>query len=285
MKIIEFQQRSPEWHAWRKGGIGSSDMSVLMGCNPYKKLIDVYEDKHSLSDIIHDNEAIKRGVNYENEALTWIVSVLGVDIIPLCIEQHDKTWMRASLDGYNKDQDFVVEIKIPLEKNFEKQSTIMEEMHYCQIQWHLLVSGCKSAYLCVYSPEKKEGSLRFISPDKEYQEKMQSTSEDFWFNYVVPMNPPKKNEIFEISDLRAIELARELETYVELRKKFELLESDLKASILEYSIGSSFSVGNFIFRLQKSYKRLDKDLMKKDGIDLSKYEVEGDPYYKLELKK
>lgn len=285
MRIVDLDQRSDKWHAWRKEGLGSSDASVLMGCNPYKTPLDLYNEKHSIDCEVVNNDAMKRGTDYEKEALTWSCSVLGVELVPLCVEHEGKHWMRASLDGYSKEQNFLIEIKIPLERNFEKQCLETQDMHYCQIQWHLMVSGLKNAYLCVYSPEMKTGVMKFIPADHEYQVELQNIAEDFWFNHVIAMEPPKKPEMRQISDLKALELAKELQTYIELRKKFEALENDLKQSLSDYQDGSSYVIGNLIFRSCSGTKRLDRKLMEQDGIDCSKYEVEGKPFYKVEIKK
>lgn len=285
MKIITLDQRSPAWHEYRKHGLGSSDISSIMGLNPYKSAIDVYNEKHN-GGSSYTNSAMQRGVKYETEALSWASNMLKQDLLPLCIENIEHPWMRASLDGYSKEGNFIVEIKVPTEKNFETQCREIDPMHHCQVQWQLLVSGCDHAYLTVYSPERKEGVLKAIQANEDYQYTMFTICQDFWFNNVLKqVIPEEKDRNPEIFDLNALKLSQKLEETCNSIKFLETMRDTLKEDLFKYNPGRDFKIGNFTIKLCKGKVTLDKEALKKDGLDLSKYEVKGTDYWKWELKK
>lgn len=194
MKIITINQRSEEWLLYRNNGIGSSDIAVIMGLNKYSSLNKLYMGKMGLSTPKRNNFAMQRGVDYEKEALLWVSSALGVELLPICVEDEGDPWMRASIDGYNVQQNLVVEIKIPKPQNYAMQCDFLEDMHHCQVQWQMGITR-GPGYVCVYSPEKSCGHLHEICIDTLYQDSMKKMAYDFWSNHVLIGEPPTKRKI------------------------------------------------------------------------------------------
>lgn len=291
MKIINgLDQRSEEWLSYRKEGIGSSDIVAIMGLNPWKKPLDVYNEKHGFAGINHTNKAMQRGILNENDALLKVSHTLGVELSPCCVEDMERPWMRASLDGYNAAANILVEIKTPTEKNFNIQCMIVDEMHYCQVQWQLLITKAQHAYLYIYSPEKKDGILHFIDPDLSYQEKLLTCACDFWHNNVLIGVAPecKIDDIICIDDvapLEAVEMAEKLESTLEMIKTMTVDADQMKKKLPDFGDGGSFRIRNIVVKLCTGRKTLDKEAMIKDGIDVSKYEKKGKDYWTVSIDK
>ena len=64
---LEYKNKD-EWHELRRKHIGGSDISVLMGYNEYKNIVDLWKEKtgRKKQDDLSDNEAIQRGVKSED---------------------------------------------------------------------------------------------------------------------------------------------------------------------------------------------------------------------------
>jgi len=288
MKIIDsLNQRSEAWLVYRKEGLGSSDIASIMGLNPYRNALAIYNEKHSFVGINHTNKAMQRGINFEDEARAKVCSILGVKLTAPCVQSMERPWMRASLDGYNAEENILVEIKTPTEKNYVIQSMIMQDMHYCQIQWQLLITSAKLGYLYVYSPEKKEGSLRVVEPDYEYQANLLKVAADFWYNNVLKGVCPscEIEDVIIVDDIAAIELAEELELILESEKRKEARKEEIKQLLKTYGDGGSFRVSNITVKLTTGRKSLDKEAMIKDGIDITKYEKKGVDYFTFGISK
>lgn len=192
MKIVELEQRTPEWYAWRKGRITASDMSAVMGKNPWKTDNDIFMEKLGLAEERPQTEAMRRGVELEPVALQLLSERVGVQFKPIVVE-HDTLPIGASLDGYSHemipidkhgmecDQSFawIAEVKCTGERSHEivKANTVPD--HYMiQCQAQLL---CTDADICFFA-NYCDGDLVVIeiSPDKEMQTEIIKAATDFW---------------------------------------------------------------------------------------------------------
>lgn len=284
MKIIQnLQQRTPEWHAFRKEGIGSSDIAAIVGCHLYKSAHQVYQDKVQSQDVAqYTNKAMERGIQYEDKALKSLSAILDMPFEPITVQDDVKSYFRASLDGYNAKDNIVVEIKIPSEKNYDKQIKQVPDMYYCQVQWQMLITGSQQAYLYVYKPEKDKGHIHWIKPDLEYQTMLSTVATDFWENYVMQKKPPE--EFVMIHDEVAIDAATELRLILDLKKKYETRAEELKNVLKSFVVDKPIKCQNFVVKRCKGKTSLDKDLMIDDGIDLRKYEKVAQDYWRVEQK-
>ncbi|WP_042892908.1 YqaJ viral recombinase family protein, partial [Anaplasma marginale] len=61
MKKHDLIQGSAEWLAFRQHGIGSSDIAAICGVSPFKKAIDVFNEKLSIADKTYETAAMTRG--------------------------------------------------------------------------------------------------------------------------------------------------------------------------------------------------------------------------------
>lgn len=150
MRVVNLQQRTPQWLAWRRSGIGGSDAYIIDGTSPYgKSLRELYWEKKGI-DLVEksSNDFIfEMGHKLEKIARADFLEIYGVEISPICIEHKEDSRFIASLDGFHADIG-------PVEVKFCGKAIVEEAIshsripphHYTQIQHQLFVSGCESGY-------------------------------------------------------------------------------------------------------------------------------------------
>lgn len=151
-KIYDFNSES-EWLGGRMGGIGGSDASAVIGMNPYKTNIDLFEEKTGKR--IPKDISEKEYVVYGKSAEGYIRGLFRLDYPEYRVEHHEfrilqstaYPFMQASLDGELMDADGrkgVLEIKtsnILQPMQFEKWKGRIPDNYYIQVLHYLLVTG------------------------------------------------------------------------------------------------------------------------------------------------
>lgn len=174
-----------EWLKLRGHGVGGSDCSAVIGLNPYKTNLQLWQEKVGLREQPKiENEHTKYGQACEDALRT----IFQADFVgKLCVRhkdneilvRKDKSWLRASLDGEievledctivsfhyaNADKsetDFILNLKKGMRGILEiKTADILSSMHkekwgeeipdnyYCQTIHYLNVTGYEFAIIC-----------------------------------------------------------------------------------------------------------------------------------------
>lgn len=142
-----------EWLKSRAYGIGGSDASAILGMNPYKTNIELFEEKTGRR--IPADISDKPYVRYGNNAEPLIRSLFGLDYPEYEIFYHEHRilrstvypFMQASLDGELVDavgRKGILEIKtsnILQSMQYEKWKDRIPDNYYIQILHYLLVTG------------------------------------------------------------------------------------------------------------------------------------------------
>ena len=156
-KIYDFEDEK----AWLKGrlnGIGGSDASAVVGKNPYKTNIELFEEKTGRR--IAPDISEKPYVIYGKEAEQFIRELFRLDYPQYQVTHHEfrilqsleYPFMQASLDGELVDQDGrkgILEIKttnILQSMQYEKWKDRIPDNYYIQILHYLLVTGYEFPY-------------------------------------------------------------------------------------------------------------------------------------------
>lgn len=151
--------------AWLKArlyGIGGSDASAVVGMNPYKTNIDLFEEK--IGRAVPEDISDKPYVRYGTEAEEHIRALFALDYPEYTVEHHDNRilrsvaypFMQASLDGELTDAEGrrgVLEIKttnILQSMQREKWNDRIPDNYYIQVLHYLLVTGYDFAILCAH---------------------------------------------------------------------------------------------------------------------------------------
>jgi putative phage-type endonuclease len=179
-RIERLQQNTPEWHRWRRQGIGASDAPVIMGETPFKTPRTLWSVKTGRAQEEPAGPAAHRGHQLERYARRAYERRTGIQVEPLCLVHQELEWMRASLDGLSFDGATLVEIKCPLslrDRLSAEQGRVPSKYH-AQLQHQLEVSGAERAHY--WSFHGTRGVLIEIRPDREYAKRLIDAEAVFW---------------------------------------------------------------------------------------------------------
>lgn len=151
-KIYDFNSED-EWLRGRMNGIGGSDASAVIGMNPYKTNINLFEEKtgRRIPEDISEKEYVIYGKNAERH----IRELFRMDYPEYQVEHHEfrilqstvYPFMQASLDGELTDTDGrkgILEIKttnVLQSMQYEKWKDRIPDNYYIQVLHYLLVTG------------------------------------------------------------------------------------------------------------------------------------------------
>jgi len=279
MKIIDLVQRSPEWHEFRKSHIGASEISVIMGENPWKTQYQLWLEKTGSEEPKKLTAAMQRGVDLESEALHNFISIVEEFYEPKVGVYDNWAHASASFDGISDDWSKIVEIKIPLDKSFAKMKLDGIPRYYLmQVQWQMMVSGAKSAEFFVYKNEHTNFSYT-IFPDKKLQDEMLAAAKGFWELVKNNLPPPMSDKDYEIID-DDYQFSVLSDQYLEVANEIKKLESQRKAirdAVVEYVDGRNVKGYGIRVKSNNVRKTIDLDKLRFD-FNISEEELEK--YYK-----
>jgi putative phage-type endonuclease len=220
-----------QWHALRKTKITATDMSVIMGVNPWKTLLQLYHEKVSEdapSNII--NERMQRGLDLEPIARELFTLKTKVDVEPRVVI---KDWAMASLDGISESGNCVVEIKCPGDKDHELAvSGRIPQHYYPQLQHQMYVCDVDEMYY--FSFDGIDGVIVDIKRDQEYIDKMLIEGKKF-YDCIINKTPPEPTEgdFVKRDDLEWAELAEEWKDVNHMLKDLEIKEEELRKRLIQ----------------------------------------------------
>lgn len=285
MAIIDLKQRTPDWHRWRKGKIGSSDIATIARLNPYKTPQQLYDEWITETKEEVDNEHTRRGVELEEDALFLYNSMVSPRhaLSPVCMEGTIDSRFIASLDGYNEDTRQAVEIKCPTPSNFEKFRFKIPDMYIAQMNWQMMVADLDQMDFFAYiETNGVEESLRKTIPkDHKLINSLFTKACDFL----------ERVDSFEPLEEKYQPLPESLRDYVsayktlhrEIKDKQESLDS-LRRLILQEAGKGYFKGFGVEIGVKKGLTTYDYKQMVKDGIDLDGYKKTGNEISFIKVK-
>ena len=163
MKIIDIQQRSPEWYVWRNGGITASIPSTILGRNPHKtpwRLWAEMTGKVEPEDLSR-SPVVQRGVRKEDLARVEFERRHDEILLPICGEHDTDSDMKASCDGISS-RGAPVELKCPHPTTMaavltERERSEPYQMYWTQVQHQIYVAGAMEGFLGFYCDEPVDG--------------------------------------------------------------------------------------------------------------------------------
>lgn len=194
-----------EWLEERKKGIGGSDAATILGLNPYKTSIQLWEEKTGRKQA--EDISDKPYVQYGTKAEDHLRELFKLDFPQYEVSHQENTIIKhptypflfASLDGQLVDKETgelgVLEIKtseILRSMQKEKWKEKIPDNYYCQVLHYLNVTGYSFAVLKAQLRYDYNGNIRLET--KHYTIKRQEVEEDikllcekeieFWTKYV-----------------------------------------------------------------------------------------------------
>lgn len=194
-----------EWLEERKKGIGGSDASAIIGMNPYKTNIELWEEKTGKKEAEDISE--KEYVKYGTYAEEYLRELFKLDFPEYDVRHEENTIIKhpiypflfASLDGQlvNKEtgEKGILEIKttnILQSIQKEKWKNSVPQNYYIQVLHYLNVTGYTFAILKAQLKYDYSGDIRLET--KHYMIKKEEVDEDikylqekeieFWTKYI-----------------------------------------------------------------------------------------------------
>ena len=177
--VIQLDQRSPLWHAWRRDGLGASDAPTVMGENPYRSRDALLAEKLG-GDGEPQSFYMARGVALEPEARDEFQRLTGLRFAPLCLQSTALDWLRASLDGLSLDRTRVLEIKCGQAAYRTTAATGRPPRYYHgQLQHILAVTGLECIDYVCYLPGQPLLHLP-VPRDEPYIANLLAAEHAFW---------------------------------------------------------------------------------------------------------
>lgn len=161
MKILSSHE---EWLLNRKNGLGGSEISAVIGCNPYMSNTELWELKTGRRQAQDISD--KPYVQYGTQAEMHLRGLFRLDFPQYKVDYVDNNswkndrypWAQASLDGWLTDQDGrkgILEIKtteILNSMHREKWKNSIPQNYYCQCLFYMAVL---EAEFCVLKAQLK----------------------------------------------------------------------------------------------------------------------------------
>ncbi len=179
------EQDSEEWLKWRKKGLGSSDISLIMSNERQfdRDLITLWRDRTGIEPHpFVENEHTKRGKELEPMVRDAVNGILGTKYQPLCAVRGDAPYLKASLDGYDESTNSILEIKCPSDKVFNKYlaewSVPLNYMY--QMQYQMLVASADYGWFSFFNSQVGHPKLIFVEANIEMQTEIERRSSLVW---------------------------------------------------------------------------------------------------------
>tara|TARA_B100000927_G_C16422240_1_gene451862 strand:- start:255 stop:1040 length:786 start_codon:yes stop_codon:yes gene_type:complete len=150
LKLPQYEQRSPEWYAARKGKLTASDVPTVLGENHYKSPFQLHLDKLGMGKPFTGNEATRWGQHYEDIAIAKYEQVYNKKNHEFGLIPHPTIpWLGGSPDGITEDG-ILLEVKCPLRRQIKMGEV---PQHYIgQVLMNLEVCELETAHFIEYKP-------------------------------------------------------------------------------------------------------------------------------------
>lgn len=267
----ELIQGSPEWLEFRKKHIGASDAGVILGINPWKTPLQLWEEKHDLRQSFK-SDRMQRGLDLEEAARTRFEQTTGILVTAKVKIHPDHPWMIASLDGIDLDEKNIVEIKCPGPSDHnEAIKGHIPDKYYPQLQHQMAVTGLDMAYY--YSFDGKIGVIIQVFRDENYIIKMIEKELTFW-ECVKNFTPPDlcEKDFIQKHDLMWNNIAQDYVKAKEGREHFEKKEESLKELLVAMCEGSNCKGGGISISKVTRRGNIDySQIPELSNVELDKY--------------
>jgi putative phage-type endonuclease len=285
MKILNLDQATNEWHEFRSKGIGASDICVLMGETKYLTKKELFELKTGKAERKEISPFLQNmGAKTEETALKFFKDNYNIDFKPICVLSDENAILRASLDGYNKEHNLILEVKYMNAKSFNnlKENDEILKMHLYQMQYQMLITNIKNCLYFVLS-STGETIVKEVYADKKLQNELKKNALKFWNENVLKNICPENNN--EISD----DLANNLKKIAEIKMKIDLLkkeDAELRKEVISNVKGKKVVYDNISFYKTADSTSVDYRKACIDSqIDLDNYKKKKSGYWTLKIGK
>ena len=289
--ILESDATREEWLAARRLGVTGTDISAILGANPWTTPLDVWLEKTGRGTAVRMNDAMRRGADLEPTIVKWahrhLEEAYGgrwwieYDDLPLLVAHPDRPLLLGSMDAlaHSKDGTWLIEAKTG------KHAELLSEIppHYvAQAQWYLGVTGLDRGLLAAFAA--MDEGYHPLDADPEWFAAATGYAEAWWQRHVVADEPPPADPDRDAAAIAAMrtpdpELAAELDPGVAMEllrahqarkaadEAYKAAEAAVKAALGDATTATLD--GSVVATWTRSTsRRLDQRRLKTDHPDL-----------------
>lgn len=197
--MVEKLKNRKEWLKMRQKGIGGSDAGTVLGLNPYKSNLQLWEEKTGLK--TPDDISGKPSVSYGKKAEPFIREMFKLDFPEYDVDYHEFymyfndaiSFIFATLDGELTEKETgrkgILEIKTTTIQNsvqWKEWDGRIPDIYYAQILHQLAATGWDFAILKVHIRYYKNGELSAV--ERHYRIDKKDVEEEIDFLIKQEMN-------------------------------------------------------------------------------------------------
>jgi putative phage-type endonuclease len=183
LKVPQYAQRSPEWHAQRDNAITASDIPTVLGENAYKKPWALLLDKCNANPApFVGNSATRWGQHYEDIAIEKYSELYSKEVLSFGLLIHrDYPWLGGSPDGITTDG-VLLEVKCPVKRKIVHGSV---PHHYLsQVLLNLEICDLELAHFIEFVPGSSDSDFEInvveVKRDREWFAREFPKMKEFW---------------------------------------------------------------------------------------------------------
>lgn len=191
-----------DWLAWRRHGLGGSDIAAILGLSPWQSPWALWADKVGLTHGDNDTtEAMEFGRRVEPVLAPWFTDLTGLHVVgeQTWCTHPGQEWMRCTVDGFVADSPTsdvdaalgVVEFKATSAAAAEWETQIPVG-YQCQATWNMLVTGVDRCWFGVLHLAFGRPQFRVyeLALDVADADTVLAAARSFWFDHVAAGVPP-----------------------------------------------------------------------------------------------
>lgn len=196
-----------EWLAYRRRGIGGSDVAAILGISPFRTARDLYDDKLNIASAADDAGnwvALEMGHLLEPLVAQIFSKKTGLEVFQIKkMFQHPQyPFMLADVDYFVRLPNGKIAILEIKTTNYNAKDHWWKDGEECvpvyyetQGRHYMAVMDIDEIfYCCLYGNNEDEVIIRHLYRDREYEQEMIYLEREFWHNHILTRIPPPYTE-------------------------------------------------------------------------------------------
>ena len=196
-----------EWLAYRRRGIGGSDVAAILGISPFRTARDLYDDKLNIASAVDDTGnwvALEMGHLLEPLVAQIFAKKTGLEVFQIkkMFQHPQHPFMLADVDYFVRLPNGKIAILEIKTTNYNAKDHWWKDGEECvpvyyetQGRHYMTVMDIDEIfYCCLYGNNEDEVIIRHLYRDREYEQEMIYLEREFWHDHILTRIPPPYTE-------------------------------------------------------------------------------------------